>query len=269
MITESLKLTTTPIVTLFSIDFSTCLGFNPTTPPIIYFSPNRDGTNDIFYNSNTYNWIGAEGSGFRTEINGDIPAPSLTLDKASWGALPQYQSLKAEYVAQRKQLFFDWRGAIFTRTKMHWPNAGQVYPTERYVVSRINKITPSAYEVEMSVSLGANRLNSQSVQTLAANRCSLRYRTWNAAINDFDYVPENAGGCPYGNPTTTNNWSAVPSFGLKYFTKADIELAPANKNLDACSYTVKGCQIRFDPALQGLTLPFTGTYNPASVSTKG
>lgn len=265
MITQSLKLTTTPLITLYSIDFSRCVGFTPTTTPIIYFSPNRDGTSDIVYASNTYNYIGAEATGFRSEINGDIPAPSLTMDRASLYALPQYQTLRSEFITQRKQIYFDWRGAIFTRTKMHWPSTSQVYPVEQYVVVGISKMTQTVMEIDLSVSLGADRLNSDSIESLAANRCSLRYRTWNTTTSDYDYVPEAAGGCPYGNPTTTNNWTAVPLFGSKYFTNEDIELAAANKNLDACSHSVNGCMKRFDPEVTGLLLPFHGLYSPASV----
>lgn len=265
MISQSIKLTTTPLVTFYTLDFSTSVAFTPTTSPIIYLSPNRDASkNNLVKDGNTYNWVGVDVSGFRTEINGEIPAPQLTIDRASLNALTQYQTLRSQFTAQTKQILFDWRGVTFTRTRAHYPISGQTYPTEQYIVSQISKVTDSEIQVDLSVSLGADRLNSDSIESLAANRCSLRYRTWNPTTNAFDYVNEAAGGCPYGNPTTTNDWSAVPNFGVAYFTSSDIGLAAANKNLDQCSYSVKGCQSRFDPNNAGLTLPYTGLYSPAS-----
>ena len=134
---------------------------------------------------------------------------------------------------------------------------------QEYVVAQVNKVTSSVVEVQLAVSLGIDRISGNSIQTLSMNRFSLRYRTWNGS--SFDYINENAVGCPYVNPTKVSNWSAVPNFGVMWFTNADQQLASENQNLDKCSYSVKGCQERFDPNLNGLTLPFVGLYSPATI----
>lgn len=244
------------------IDFSTCIGFKPSGTTTLYFSPNRDGNSDITFDGHTYSYVGFQAQGFRSEINGQPPNPTIVFDKASLLNNSAFVALWDQCTAQTKDEFFDARGATVQFFRAINNSTAQKTSVQKYTVEQANKITKNTIEYQLAVSLGIAGAGAESVQTLAPNRCSLRYRRWNATTNDFDYTEENAGGCPYGNPTTTSNWSAVPSFGIKWFNKADAELTAPNKNLDACSYTVKGCQLRFDPAENGLALPFTGLYSP-------
>lgn len=263
MITQAQSLTVGTITTLISVDFSRCIAFTPTSTPIIRMSANRNGINNIVYAGNTYEYVGFDARGFRSELNGRPPAPTITFDKASLINLSGYTALWDQYTEQTGEDYFDWRGATVEITRVVNLDAAQLVNLQQYVVSQVNKITSTTVEVELAVSLGIDRANSQSIQTLSVNRCGLKYRTWNGS--GFDYVPELSGGCPYGNPTTINNWSAVPSFGVIYLTNEDQALDAANRNLDKCSYSVKGCQSRFDPGSTGLALPFRGLYSPVNL----
>lgn len=263
MITQAPLLTVGSLTTMVVIDFSKCVAFTPTGTTTLYLSSNRNGTSNIVYNSQTYEYVGFDAKGFVSEINGQAPAPVITFDKASLLNLASYVTLWDQYTAQTGEDYFDWRGATIQVFRTINLDTTQQTNLQQYVVSNVNKVTSSTMEVQLAVSLGIDRLSGQSIQTLSMNRCALRYRTWNGS--SFDYTNEAAGGCPYGNPTTISNWSAVPSFGVMWFTNADQQLTSANQNLDKCSYSVKGCQERFDPAKNGLTLPFKGLYSPASL----
>lgn len=258
MATQQYKLTVDQLTTMLVIDFSKCIGFTPTGTTTLYLSAYRNGMSDIVYNSQTYAYMGFEAQGFRSELNGKVPTPSITFDKASLLANTDYMNLWDQYTAQTGEDYFDWRGATIQVFRTINLDVAQQLNLQEYVVSQVNKVTSSSLEVQLSIGLGIDRLNSQAIQALSTNRCSRKYRTWNGS--SFDYVDEAANGCPYGNPTTVSNWSAVPSFGLKYFTNMDAALADANKNLDRCSYSVKGCSLRFDPSNNGLALPFKGLY---------
>lgn len=262
MITNAQDLGGNTLVTMLEIDFSTCVAFKPTGTSLIRISSNRNGVSNIVYNGNTYEYVGFDVQGFRSEINGQPPAPTITFDKASLISLASFISLWDEYTSQTGQDYFDPRGAKVTIFRTSNLSTLQQTTTQEFVVAQSSKITSSVIEWQLAVSLGIDRANSDSVTKLAVNRCNLRYRRWNATTNTFDYTPESEGGCPYGNPTTVSNWSAVPDFGNKYYTNEDAELLPANKNLDKCSYSAKGCQLRFDPAENGLTLPFVMLYSP-------
>jgi phage-related protein len=258
MATQQYQLTVDQLTTLMTIDFSTCVGFTPTGTTFLRWTAYRNGSNSVFYDGNEYKYVGFEAQGFRSELNGKVPSPSITFDKASLFNRSSYMALWDQYIAQTGEDYFDWRGAkvqIFRTINL---DTAQQLNMQEYVVSQVNKVTSSTIEVQLSIGLGIDRLSSQSIQALSTNRCSRKYRTWNGS--SFDYTNEDAGGCPYGNPTTVSNWTAVPSFGLKYYTNMDAALADANKNLDKCSYSVKGCSLRFDPANNGLALPFKGLY---------
>lgn len=255
------------LITLLEIDFSTCIDFKPTGTTYLRLCASRNGTSNIVYNGNSYDYVGFQVTGLGSELNGQPPQPLLTFDKASLNYNSTYNALFQQYVTQKQDYYFDWRGAkikIFRTLNLDLANQ---MATHEYVVNQISKETENTLEVKLAVSIGIDKANSDSIQTLSVNRCALRYRRWNSTTNTFDYVDEKAGGCPYGNPTTVSNWSAVPSFGIKYFNSVDQALTDANKNLDKCSYTVKGCQLRFDPSLQGLALPFTGLYSPNTLGT--
>ena len=263
MATQAYQLSVGQLTTLIVIDFSKCIGFTPTGTTTLRMSAYRNGTSNIVYNGNTYKYVGFEANGFRSELNGQVPSPTITFDKGSLLADTDYTNLWDQFTTQTGQDYFDWRGAkvqIFRTINL---DTAQELNVQEYTVAQVNKVTSSTIEVQLTISLGIDRLNSQSVQTLSANRCSLKYRTWNGAT--FDYTDEAANGCPYGNPTTVSNWSAVPSFGVKFFTNMDDALADANKNLDKCSYSAKGCQLRFDPDRNGLALPFRAKYSPATI----
>lgn len=260
MITQAPQLTVDTLTTLLVVDFSKCIGFTPTGTTTIRMSANRNGVANIVYDGNTYEYVGFDAQGFRSELNGKAPTPTITFDKASLLALSSYTTLWDQYTAQTGEDYFDWRGATIQVFRTINLSTTQQTNLQEYVVSQVNKIAANTLEVQLSVSLGIDRLGSQSIQSLSMNRCALRYRKWNGS--GFDYTAEDAGGCPYGNSTSTSNWSAVPSFGVKWFTNTDAELTSANQNLDKCSYSVKGCQLRFDPAKTGLTLPFKGLYSP-------
>lgn len=263
MATDTQKLTVGQLTTFIVIDFSTCIGFTPTGTTTLRLSAYRNGVNDIVYDGQTYQYVGFDAQGFRSELNGQVPTPTITFDKAGLLANTTYTTLWDQYTSQTKEDYFDWRGAkvqIFRTINL---DTAQQLHVQEYVVSQVNKITQSTVEVQLSISLGVDRLNNQSIQTLSTNRCSRRYRTWNGT--DFSYTDEDAGGCPYGNPTTVSNWTSVPSFGVLFYTNMDQALSEANKNLDKCSYSVKGCQLRFDPAQTGLVLPFKGLYSPTKL----
>lgn len=263
MATEQFKLTVSQLTTLMTIDFSTCIGFTPTGTTLLRLSAYRNGNNDVVYDGNTYQYVGFEAQGFRSELNGQVPAPTVVFDRASLFGLTDYNTLWDQYTAQTGEDYFDWRGAQVKVFRTIGLNTAQQLNTQEYTVSQVNRVTASTLEVQLTVSLGIDKLTNQSIQSLSLNRCSRRYRTWNGST--FDYTDTAANGCPYGNPTSTSNWSAVPFFGTKYYTNADQPLADANKNLDKCSYSVKGCQLRFDPDETGLALPFKGLYAPTKI----
>jgi len=268
MITDAQDLDSNSVTTLLTIDFSTCVAFTPTGTTTIRLSPNRNGTSNIVYDGNTYEYVGFEAQGFRSEINGQLPAPTITFDKAGLQSNANYFAIWTQYTNANNELYFDPRGANITLTRVFNLSTSQELNTQEYVVSQSNRVTNSIIEWQLAVSLGADRANNESISSLAVNRCKLRYRRWNTATNSFDYTPEKDGGCPYGNPTTISNWAAVPDFGNKYFTDQDAELLPANKNLDKCSYSALGCQKRFDPAENGLALPFVMLYSPNTIGKK-
>jgi phage-related protein len=252
------NLTMQHIITMYIIDFNPSLIFDPPSDGILYISAYKDGTNNIVYNGNTFEYVGLTGLGFRSEINGQLPEPQLIFDKNSLTSLPKYQQIKNKFTTETGKVFFDWRGAYVTRIKTtsNYLTSPTYSDIDSYVVDQVTKTTKSSIEVKLAVSIGADRITNISVQELSANRCNLRYRTYENG--QFVYVDEEAGGCPYGNPTTKNDWSAVREFGTRYYTEQDGDTTdPAQ---DACSYTVKGCQLRFDPDLMGLSLPFTGIY---------
>jgi phage-related protein len=263
MVTQASKLAVGSLTTMMSIDFSRCISFTPTGTTTLNFSSNRNGGSNITYNGTTYEYVGFDTSGFSSELNGKAPAPVITFDKASLLSNTNYTTLWDQFTAQTGEEYFDWRGAIVQIFRTINLDTTQQLSLQEYVVAQVNKVTSSVVEVQLAVSLGIDRISGNSIQTLSMNRCALRYRTWNGT--GFDYTAESAGGCPYGNPTTVSNWSAVPSFGVLYFTNTDQQLADANKNLDKCSYSVKGCQSRFDPNKDGLTLPFVGLYSPSTI----
>lgn len=249
------------MVSLWTIDFNPCVTFDSPEPAIIHLTSYKNaGNTDIVYDGNTYSFVGIQGSGFRSELNGQLPEPIITIDKNSLYALPQYQTIKQAFYTQTGQQFFDWRAAKVTRVKTtsNYLTNPAFGDRDDYVVDQVNRTTKDVMEIKLSVSIGADRVNNLSVQELSANRCSLRYRSYNGG---FKYMDEAAGGCPYGNPTTKSNWSAVPGFGTRYYTQSDGDTT--NPQLDICSYSVKGCQLRFDPNEEGYVLPFTGIYTPA------
>ena len=260
MATQAANLTVGTLTTFLVIDFSKCIGFTPTGTTVLRLSAYRNGMSDITYNGHSYSYLGFEAAGFRSELNGKVPTPTIIFDKAGLLANSDYLALWDQYTAQTKEDYFDWRGATIQVFRTINLDVAQQLSLQEYVVSQVNKVTPTTIEVQLSIGLGIDRLNSQAIQSLSTNRCSRKYRTWNGS--DFNYIDEAANGCPYGNPTTVSNWSAVPSFGLKYYTNMDAALADANKNLDKCSYSVKGCALRFDPDNNGLALPFKGLYAP-------
>lgn len=255
------KLSPGGVVTLYEIDFSKCLAFTPTGTTLLLCSPYRNGDIDITYNAVSYAFVGVQVTGFRSEINGTAPKPTMTFDKASLYKNPVYIDMKNQFRTQTGQGYFDWRGAVVKIIKYYVIGTETLY-NQQYIVDQVSTVTESTVEVSLTVSLSIDNLNTDSVQTLALNRCALKYRTWNATTANFDYTPDNANGCPYGNPTTPTNYSSVPNFGIKYFTAEDQELLAANKQFDECSLTVKGCQIRFDPLQAGLNLPYKGLYSP-------
>lgn len=263
MATQQSQLTVNELTTLVVVDFSTCIGFTPTGTTTLRMTANRNGNSNIVYNGNTYNYVGLEAQGFRSELNGKAPTPTITFDKAGLLAYSEYTTLWDQYTAQTGEDYFDWRGAKVSVFRTIDLDVAQQLSLQEYIVNQVNKVTQKTVEVQLSIGLGIDRLNSQSIQALSTNRCSRKYRTWNGV--DFDYLAEDSNGCPYGNPTTVSNWSAVPSFGLKFFTNMDAALADANKNLDKCSYSVKGCSLRFDPNNTGLALPIKALYTSTKV----
>ena len=253
------NLTMQELVTLWVIDFNPVITFDPAPSGIMYITAYKDGTSNIIYDGNTYDYVGVTGSGFKSEINGTLPTPNITIDKQSLTAIPQYQTIKAAYTANTGQVFFDWRGAKITRirTTSNYLGTTTNRDVDYYIVNQLTRTTSSTIELALAVSSGADRINNEAVQELAPNRCALRYRRHNGS--GFDYTDEDAGGCPYGNPTTKHDWTNVPDFGNLYFTEQDASTVTASE--DQCSYSVKGCQLRFDPDENGLQLPFLGTYS--------
>lgn len=257
------KLSPGGVLTLYDIYFDSCIAFKPTGTTRMSITPYRNGEQDIIYQTIPYSFVGVQATGFRSELNATAPKPLLTFDKASLYLNTTYQALKTQFKTQTGQNYFDWRGAKVFITK-YYVNGSEVVYQQEYIVEQVATVTESTLEVNLAVSLSIDNLNSDSIQTLSMNRCSLKYRTWNATTNDFDYTEDKYDGCPYGNPTTPTDYSQVPNFGIKFFTAEDQELLPANKRFDDCSLSVKGCAIRFDPLNQGLNLPFKGLYSPTS-----
>ena len=255
------NLTMQSLVTMYIIDFNPVITFDPLPTGIMYLSAYKNGASALSYDGNTYNFVGVKGSGFRSEINGALPEPGLVIDKNSLTGLAQYQTIKSTYSAATGHVFFDWRGAKVTRirTTSNYLGVNTKQDVDYYLVDQLTRTTKDTIELKLTVSTGADRVNNLSVQELAPNRCALRYRTHNGS---FQYTDEDAGGCPWGNPTTKHNYSAVPNFGTDYFTESNA--STAQPELDQCPYTVKGCQVRFDPNEDGLTLPFLGLYKDVS-----
>ena len=254
------NLTMQSLVTMYQIDFSDVIGYD-ISAGTLYLSSYKNGTSALTYGGNTYAFVGIKGSGFRSEINGALPEPGLVIDKNSLTALAAYQSIRNTYTADTGRVFFDWRGAKVTRIRTTSDYLGTTtkQDVDYYLVDQLTRTTKDTVELKLTVSTGADRINNLSVQELAPNRCALRYRTHSGS---FNYTDEDAGGCPWGNPTTKHNWSNVPNFGTDYFTESDASTATASQ--DRCSYTVKGCQVRFDPDENGLQLPFLGLYKDVS-----
>jgi len=252
------NLTMQNLVTMYIIDFNPVITFDPLPTGIMYLSAYKDGSSALVYDGETYDFVGVKGSGFRSEINGALPEPQLTIDKNSLTALAQYQTIKSTYTSETGHVFFDWRGATITRIRTTSNYLGDVtkQDVDYYLVDQLTRTTKATIELRLTVSTGADRVNNQSVQELAPNRCALRYRTHNGS--SFDYTDEDAGGCAWGNPTTKHDYSGVPNFGTDYFTESDASTVTDSQ--DKCSYTVKGCQVRFDPDENGLQLPFLGLY---------
>lgn len=244
-------------VALWIIDFNSVITFDTATDGMLFLTPYKDGINEITFGGQAYEFIGLRGSGFRSEINGALPEPIIEIDKSSLLKSPKYQFIRNEYRNQTQEVFFDWRGARISRltTTSNYLTDPSKGVLNEYLVDQITSSNKTIIKAKLTVSIGADRLTNESVQELSANRCALRYRLWDGTA--FEYVNENAGGCPYGNSTSTSDWSAVPDFGNLYFTEDD---SPTTAENDVCSYTVKGCQSRFDPDENGLTLPFVGKY---------
>ena len=256
------NLTMQSLVTMYIIDFNPVITFSPDPlPGIMHLSSYKNGASVINYEGIDYDFVGIKGSGFRSEINGALPEPQLVIDKNSLTALSQYQNIRNVYSAETGHVFFDWRGASIKRirTTSDYLGTPAKQDVDYYLVDQLTRTTKDTIELKLTVSTGADRVNNLSVQELAPNRCALRYRTYDGS---FKYTDEDAGGCPWGNPTTKHNWSAVTNFGTDYFTETNG--TTVQPELDQCPYTVKGCQVRFDPAEEGLNLPFLGLYKDAS-----
>lgn len=267
MIPEVQSLNPGGLVTFLEIDFSTCVGFKPTiSPSTLKFCSHKNGSSyTLVYNSVTYDYIGFEIDGLSTELGGQAPQPRITFDKAGLYRLTAFLNLWDNAAGQTGDFYFDWRGAKVKLYRVLNLTVAQQLNIQEYVVEQIAKEDSNSVEVQLAVSLGIEKANSDSIQKLAVNRCALRYRRWDTTSSSFKYTDELAGGCPYGNPTTTSNWSAVPSFGVLYFNSSDVA---TTNNLDKCSYSVKGCRQRFDPASTGLALPFVGLYSPNTIGKK-
>jgi len=258
------------LVTLIEIDFTNCIGIDTslTSSNKLYrISSHRNGTSDIVYAGNTYSYVGFQVSSIASELGGQPPKPILTLDHAGMFTAPNsdgssdYLNLRAAFTSLGS--FFDWRGATVKVTKvMNVTTTPEIVEEQNYIVNQMLRENKSTLEIELTVSLGIDKVGSESVQSLSVNRCALRYRKWDSATNSFTYIDEAAGGCPYGNPTSTSNWSAVPDFGNKYFNASDVAVANSQ---DSCSYSVKGCQLRFDPNQTGLVIPIVALYSPNQV----
>ena len=250
------------LITLWVIDFNDVIGFKPSGDGILYISSYRNNTDNIIFNEETYEYVGIYGNGFTSELNGQLPEPTLSIDRPSLMKLQEYKEMQSEYRQQTKEMYFDWRGAKVTRIRITDNYLGDITKGEYqyFVVNQVNRTTASTIEVGLAVSLAADRLNNETVQELAPNRCALKYRTWDEDEEKFIYTNEKAGGCPWGNPTSENNYSNVPDYGTRYYNDRDIELSDENKHLDSCSYAVSGCIARFDPDNEGLTMPFVGIY---------
>ena len=243
------------MVTLWIVDFRPSVHFNNSSEGIMYVTSYKDGTGDIVYDGETYGYVGITSGGFSSEINGSLPEPTVTFDKVSLENQLTYRVARQEHKLQTKQVFFGWEGAEVTRIRTTSDYLGSTANStiDYFVVSQLLRTNKDTIELKLAVSEGVDRLNSVSVQELAPNQCNLVYRRYNGTT--FDYISH---GCPYGNPSSTTDWSAVPDYGIKYYTYLD---AATTADLDQCSYTVKGCQLRFDPDKDGLTLPYTGLYS--------
>lgn len=249
------NLTVQNIVTLWKIDFSECISFD--TSGILYLSAQKDGDANITYSGQSYEYVGMESGGFRSEINGQLPQPTVTIDKQALYSLSSYGAIRTAYRSQTGNVAMDWSGAKITRTRIQSTQLNDATKgnTDNYIVDQIARTSSTTIQLKLAVSATADRINGASVQSLGNNRCSLRYRIHNGST--FDYTNNSAGGCPYGNPTSPGDFSNVTDFGNLHYTQSD---QSTTAPLDACSYTVKGCQLRFDPEELGLALPFTGKY---------
>lgn len=252
-----------PLLTFWTIDFNPVVAFDPVSAGILQLTSYKSNKNEIVYAGNTYNYVGIVGSGFSSEINGQLPSPEIEIDKNSLKSLQQYKDIQTAYQSEYGRLFFDWRGATITRTRTTDINDPSKAETSTFIVDQLKRTTDSTINLKLTVSITSDRINNLAVQELAPNRCSLRYRTWNGT--SFQYLNEKSGGCPYGNPTTASNWSAVPNFGTGLFTEGN--QTTTDESLDVCPYTLKGCQLRFDPDQIGLRLPFTGVFKSVSNNT--
>lgn len=251
-----------PLLTFWTIDFNPVVAFDPVSAGILNMSSYKNANNEIVFDGNTYSYVGIEGSNFSSEINGQLPQPEISIDKNSLKSLQQYKDIQSAYQSEYGKLFFDWRGARVTRTRITLANINDITKAETssFIVDQLKRTTASTIDLKLTVSITSDRINNLAVQELAPNRCSLRYRSWNGS--SFQYLNEKAGGCPYGNPTTLSTWTAVPNFGTGLFTEGNA--VTTNEALDVCPYTLKGCQLRFDPNEDGLRLPFTGVFKNVS-----
>lgn len=248
------------VVVLWEIEFENAVGYTPNVPTTLRISPFKNGKDNLLFGGVEYAYVGVDASGFTAEMNGQLPTPEAEFDRLGLNANGVYNTIKQDYLDQTGQFFFDWRGARIRRittTATHLDTGDDADTTktrtEEYFVDQVTVTTVGTITVRLTTSISADKINNQSVQSLAYNNCSLIYRTWNSTTNEFEYTDPKDNGCPYGNPMSTTDWSPVQDFGNKYFNESNN--TQETPQFDRCSKTGLGCQLRFDPDKDGLPLP--------------
>lgn len=267
---ETQLLTVDNLITLWELDFSGIPGFSPSAP-LMYLTNNRDATDDISYDGNTFQYIPIKGAGFSQELGGAIPQATLTIGWQQLLRNSNFDLILDEYFTQLNDKRFDWRGVKILRTQIfeRFLNDPSQAMESNWLVEQINKQDRTQVNLILSTTISADKLTNEALNDLAANRCGLKYRIWNGS--SWEYIAVKDGGCPYGNPAEINNWTTdggnsnrmdPDDFGTRYFDLQNNEITTEAN--DICSYNADACVKRFDKNYQGIPFPYTGLLRPTN-----
>lgn len=237
-----------PVVYLFKLDFSTTkLGIND----VLYWSPYRNGSNDISFGGQAYQYVGSRFTGMSMESGGKLPAPNLTF------FLPQGNILGQRLLRQ------DVRGLRVTRLKTFadFLDGGQspdgtAFRQVVFYVNSLDHHEGGEFSYNLSTNYGLEGMNVKANRVLNTYSCINKYRVWDASKNDFTYTAVKDGGCPWGNPDEQANYPDVPAgqWGKPFIDGGDNTTDDASK--DRCSLGAAACVKRFCQSNTAAPIPW-------------